>query len=258
MVTPRAMSDVIDIAFSFRGDKSAFTISGPCSGEPGFFSLRLNRDSSNEKYSFHCLVVQHGVFHLSAFENRFLIDRKRRALVLQADQHCLDVNPDLITETVLSDSGETVDVNSVGKINFDQLYDESDEVNFTLTNGDRSLFVLVEGEPSKEALRLPVIFDTSRFARLFKDDNFNGVYRPGKGSVVFDSQESEPVFFRQSLPSLMKSASSGTMIEAKEFHFQTFRSLMTEYIKLTWPLLLTFKSVKRCPPWPAGDLSLLN
>lgn len=199
LVTPKAMSDAVDINFSFRGDKSTFTISGPCSGEPEFFSLRLNRDSSNEKYSFHCLVVQHGVFHLSAFENRFLIDRKRRAIVLQADQHRLDVNPDVIAETVLSDSGETIDVNSVGKIDFDQLYDESDEVNFTLTNGDRSLFVRIEGEPSKEALRLPVIFDSSRFARLFKDDNFNGVYRPGKGAVVFDSQESEPVFFRKAL-----------------------------------------------------------
>ncbi|MCP1318067.1 DNA phosphorothioation-dependent restriction protein DptH [Halomonas sp. 707B3] len=199
LVTPKAMSDVIDIDFSFRGDKSIFTISGPYRGEPEFFSLRLNRDASNEKYSFSCLVVQNGVFHLSAFENRFLIDRKRKALVLQADQHCLDVNPELITETVLSDSDETVDVNSVGKINFEQLYDESDEVNFTLTNENRSLFVLVEGEPSKEALRLPVIFDSSRFARLFKDDNFNGVYRPGKGTVVFDSQESEPVFFRKAL-----------------------------------------------------------
>ncbi|WP_249934496.1 DNA phosphorothioation-dependent restriction protein DptH [Halomonas sp. 15WGF] len=199
LVTPKAMSDVIDIDFSFRGDKSTFTVSGPYRGEPEFFSLRLNRDASNEKYSFSCLVVQNGFFHLSAFENRFLIDRKRKALVLQADQHCLDINPELITETVLSDSGETVDVNSVGKINFEQLYDESDEVNFTLTNENRALFVLVEGEPSKEALRLPVIFDSSRFARLFKDDNFNGVYRPGKGTVVFDSQESEPVFFRKAL-----------------------------------------------------------
>jgi DNA phosphorothioation-dependent restriction protein DptH len=199
LITPKAMSEVIDIDFSSRGDKSTFTISGSYSVEPGFFSLRLNRDSSNEKYSFHCLVVQQGDFHLSAFENRFLIDRKRRALVLQADQHCLDVNPDLTTEAVLSDSGETIDINSVGKVDFDQLYDESDEVNFTLANGDRSLFVLVEGEPSKEALRLPVIFDTSRFARLFKDDNFNGVYRPGKETVVFDNQESGPVFFRKAL-----------------------------------------------------------
>lgn len=183
LVTPKAMSDVIDIDFSFRGDKSTFTISGPYRGEPEFFSLRLNRDASNEKYSFSCLVVQNGVFHLSAFENRFLIDRKRKALVLQADQHCLDVNPELITETVLSDSDETVDVNSVGKINFEQLYDESDEVNFTLTNENRSLFVLVEGEPSKEALRLPVIFDSSRFARLFKDDNFNAEFEVRHGTT---------------------------------------------------------------------------
>jgi len=198
-VHPKAMSNAVDIEFSSRGDRSTFSISGRCSVEPCFFSLKLNRDSSNEKYNFHCMVVQEGIFHLSDFENRFLIDRKRKALVLQADKHSLDVNPSLITEVVLSDSGETIDTGSVGSVNFEQLYDESDEVNFTLTKSDSSLLVLVEGEPSKDALQLPVMFDTSRFARLFKDDSFNGLYRPGKETVVFDNQESEPVFFRKAL-----------------------------------------------------------
>ncbi len=198
-VQPKAMSNTIDIGLSSKGDKSTFTISGDCGVEPRFFSLRLNRDSSNEKYSFHCMVIKEGVFHLSEFENRFLINPRRKALVLQADQHSLLVNPDITTETVLVDSGETVDINLLGKVDFDQLYDESDEVSFTLTNGEQSLLILVEGEPSKETLRLPVLFDTNRFARLFKDDRFNGVYHPGKGTVVFDNQESEPVFLRKSL-----------------------------------------------------------
>lgn len=196
---PKAISKYIDVNFSARGDKSTFSISGDSGVGPSFFSLKLNRDSSNEKYSFHCMVIREGTFHLSAFENRFLIDHRRKALVFQADQHVLELNPGLTSHTELNDSGQIIDTNKFGKVVFDQLYDESDEVSFTLTNGEAELLVLVEGEPSKETLRLPVLFDTNRFARLFKDDGFNGVYRPSKETVIFDNQESEPLFLRKSL-----------------------------------------------------------
>jgi DNA phosphorothioation-dependent restriction protein DptH len=194
---PKSMSELIDIDFSSRGDKSTFTIFGGGGVEPRFFSLRLNRDSSNEKYSFHCMVIREGTFHLSAFDNRFLVDYRRKALVLQADQPVLELNPDLTSSIELKDSGQTIATTEFGKVDFGQLYDESDEVSFTLTNGEAELKILVEGEPSKETLRLPVLFDTNRFARLFKNDEFNGVYKPGKDTVVFDNQESEPLFLRK-------------------------------------------------------------
>ena len=194
---PKSMSEFIDIDFSSRGDKSTFSISGGVGVEPRFFSLRLIRDAANEKYSFHCMIIREGTFYLSAFENRFLVDYRRKALVLQADQHVLELNPDLTSSVELKDSGQTIATTEFGKVDFGQLYDESDEVSFTLTNGDSELEVLVEGEPSKETLRLPVIFDTNRFARLFKNDEFNGVYKPGKETVVFDNQESEPLFLRK-------------------------------------------------------------
>lgn len=194
---PKSMSEFIDIDFSSRGDKSTFTISGSSGVDPRFFSLRLNRDSANEKYSFHCMVIREGTFHLSAFDNRFLVDYRRKALVLQADQHVLELNPDLTSSIELKDSGQTIATSEFGKVDFGQLYDESDEVSFTLTNGEAELKILVEGEPSKETLRLPVLFDTNRFARLFKNDEFNGVYKPGKDTVVFDNQESEPLFLRK-------------------------------------------------------------
>jgi DNA phosphorothioation-dependent restriction protein DptH len=194
---PKSISEFIDIDFSSRGDKSTFSISGDVGVEPKFFSLRLNRDAANEKYSFHCMIIREGTFYLSAFENRFLVDYRRKALVLQADQHVLELNPDLTSSVELKDSGQTIATTEFGKVDFGQLYDESDEVSFTLTNGDSELEVLVEGEPSKETLRLPVIFDTNRFARLFKNDEFNGVYKPGKETVVFDNQESEPLFLRK-------------------------------------------------------------
>ncbi|WP_075196928.1 DNA phosphorothioation-dependent restriction protein DptH [Marinobacter sp. C18] len=194
---PKSVSELVDIDFFARGDKSTFTISGGCGVGPRFFSLKLNRDSSNEKYSFHCMVIREGEFYLSAFDNRFLIDYRRKALVLQADEHALELNPELTSSIELKDSGQTIATSEFGKVEFGQLYDESDEVSFTLTNGEAELKILVEGEPSKETLKLPVLFDTNRFARLFKNDEFNGVYKPGKETVVFDNQESEPLFLRK-------------------------------------------------------------
>jgi len=210
---PKAISKYIDVNFFTRGDKSTVSISGDSGVGPSFFSLKLNRDASNEKYSFHCMVIREGTFHLSAFENRFLVDHRRKALVLQADQHVLELNPDLTSHTELNDSGQIIDTNKFGKVVFDQLYDESDEVSFTLTNGEVELLVLVEGEPSKETLRLPVLFDSNRFARLFKDDDFNGVYRPSKETVIFDNQESEPLFLRKSFLKIESSFVEGACVD---------------------------------------------
>jgi DNA phosphorothioation-dependent restriction protein DptH len=191
--------DRITFDFFSRGGKSAFTISGVCESDPLFFSLRLNRDASSEKYSFHCMVIREGSFNISAVENQFLVNRKRKSLVLQAEQHVLKVNPELTSTLVLDDSGKTISTQEYGKVDFKQLYEESDEVSFTLSNGEAELTVLVEGEPRKESLRLPLLLDPDRFSRLFKDDEFNAVYRPAKEAVVIDNQESEPLFLRKKL-----------------------------------------------------------
>ncbi|WP_240618231.1 DNA phosphorothioation-dependent restriction protein DptH [Halomonas heilongjiangensis] len=196
---PKSLSDRVAIELFGRGNKSTFMISGACEAEPLFFTLRLNRDSSSEKYSFHCMVVREGTFNLAAFDNQFLIDRMRRALVLQAEQHVLEINPELTTSLVLDDSGKTILTGEYGTVDFHQLYEESDEVSFNLSNGETELTVLVEGEASKESLRLPLMLDPDRFARLFKDDNYNGVYRRAKETVVIDNQESEPLSLRKLL-----------------------------------------------------------
>ena len=196
---PKKVADHVAIKFCGRGKRSIYTVSGTCGVDPLFFTLRLNRESSSEKYSFHCMALYEGAFHLAAFENQFLIDRVRRALVLQAEQHVLEINPELTNSLTLDDSGKAISNAEYGRIDFQQLYEESDEVSFVLTNGDTKLSVLVEGESSKESVRLPLMLDPERFARLFNDDNYNGVYRRAKETVVIDNQESEPLFLRKQL-----------------------------------------------------------
>ena len=198
-VQPKQVSDSLVIDHIPRGTRTTFLVSGPASVEPLFFSLRLNRDAVNEKYSFHCMVVTEGEFHLASFVNHFLISRSKQALILQAEQQVIEINPEFEDVLVLEDSGQLVSVRQYGKLDFQQVYEESDEVQFTLSNGASKLTILVEGESSKESLYLPLMLDSGRFSQLYNNDEYNAVYRKSKETVVLDNQESEPLFLRKQM-----------------------------------------------------------
>jgi DNA phosphorothioation-dependent restriction protein DptH len=198
-IYPRQTSDNLAIDYIPRGKRTTFHVRGRTTVEPLFFTLQLKRDAANEKYSFHCMVVTEGDFHLDSLKNQFLINRSKQALILQAEQQVIDVNPELEQILVLKDSGQEIPVTQYGKLDFQQLYEESDEVQFTLSNGTSKLTILVEGESSKESLYLPLMLDADRFSQLYCNDEYNAIYRKSKETVVLDNQESEPLFLRKQL-----------------------------------------------------------
>lgn len=198
-IQPKQAGESIAIDHIPRGTRTTYHISGPTTVEPQFFTLRLNRDATNEKYSFHCMAVTEGDFHLTSLENQFLINRSKQALILQAEQQVIEINPEQEETLVLEDSGQVVSVQQYGKLDFQQLYEESDEVRFTLSNGTSELTILVEGESSKESLYLPLMLDSGRFSQLYSSDDYNAVYRKSKETVVLDNQESEPLFLRKQM-----------------------------------------------------------
>ncbi len=199
LLQPKAAAHRIDVEHQASRTRTVFTLSGSCDGNPYFFSARLNRDRSNERYSFHCMVIREGLFHLDPLLNHYLVSRSQNALILQAEELSLSVNPDSTKVRILQDSGEKIDLGSVGVIDFQQLYEESDEVRFTLSNEGIELPIQVEGESSRESLHLPLLLDPGRFSQLLKDDRYNGLYRRNKETVVIDNQESEPLFLRKKL-----------------------------------------------------------
>ncbi len=198
-IQPNLSSEQVDIAHRPRGNKTTYIVSGQCQIQPFFFTLRLNRDAAKEKYSFHCMVIREGAFNLAPFINQFLVNRSKQALILQAEQQVIEINPERDNILTLEDSGQTIAIVQFGKLDFQQLYEESDEVFFTLVNGQSELSVLVEGEASKESLYLPVMMDPGRFSMLFANDDYNGIYRRTKETVVLDNQESEPLFLRKQM-----------------------------------------------------------
>lgn len=197
-ILPKKLNELLILTHKPKGKKTTLTITGECSEQPQFFTVNLKRQLSGESYKFHCLVVPEAAFYIDELLSVFLVNRSKQALAVQAEQQTLVTNPELSSTHVLKDSGELIDISEVGAIDFQQLYDESDEVKFTLKSGATQLQVIVEGESAKESLILPLLMDLSRARNLFNDEYF-GTFKPTKDSVILDNQETKQLFLRQQL-----------------------------------------------------------
>lgn len=189
-----------DLSFSHQvhGNKTAVTVVGPVLSEPVFFTISLARELNSERYKFHCVVIPKGTFYLEDIANQFLVNRIKQALLLQAVQQTITINPHIDGVKVLADNQECVNIALYGQLDFQQLYDESDEVRFRLKSGDTELPIMVEGEPAKQSLVLPLLADTSRTKHLLRDDYY-AIYKRSKGTVVLENQEIRQLFLREQL-----------------------------------------------------------
>ncbi|WP_345427369.1 DNA phosphorothioation-dependent restriction protein DptH [Halioxenophilus aromaticivorans] len=183
-----------------RGNNTTLTITGEVTPEPLFFSVKTKREISSEQFKFHCLVLPEGKFCFDDIINKYLIKATGRgqSLIIQSDVQILETNPNLDTLTTLKDNDEVIDVNEVGTLDYQQIYDESDEVRFILKSGETLLPIQIEGESAKESLTLPLLVDTGRTRHMF-DDNYYGVYKESKGTVVVENQEIMQLFLRKQL-----------------------------------------------------------
>jgi DNA phosphorothioation-dependent restriction protein DptH len=198
-VVPQRLEDQISISHRSSGDKSTYHVKCSVQDTPLYFSLQLERDKSNEKYTFLCLLLREGLLNLGEIENFFLIDSSKKVIVLEASEHVLQLGPVEGGTHVLQDSGEVINLNDTSTVDFRQIYDDADDVRFVVERDDVRVDFRIAGEARKSHLILPQIFDTDRYTRLYSSDISNGVYKPGKETVVVDNQESEPIFIRKEL-----------------------------------------------------------
>lgn len=199
-IQPKRAAKLLEISHKPRGNNTTLTISGELTQEPLFFSVRTRREISSEQFKFQCLVLPAEKFYFDDIINKFLIKATGRgqSLIIQSDVQVLEANPNLETSVTLNNNDEIIDVNEVGKLDYQQIYDESDEVRFILKSGETELPVQIEGESAKESLTLPLLMDTGRTRHMFNDDYY-GVYKETKGAVVVDNQEVQQLFLRKQL-----------------------------------------------------------
>lgn len=176
--------------------KATLLLSAPFSSQSTYFTLRLKRPRNSECYAFHVVVLQQGDFHITAFENQFLVDPRRETLTLQTDTQELCINPDLADVIELRDNDQIVDNHAYGAVNYQTLYEESDVVTFTVSADAARLKFNIEGEVSQESLSLPLLLDAGRFNLLF-NDHYNGSFTRDK--VVIDHKETRIIGARLKL-----------------------------------------------------------
>lgn len=83
-------------------------------------------------------------------------------------------------------------------MNFDTLANQSDLIKFTLVSDNDRLLLNIEGPGAEEGITLPLLFDQSRFNKLFKEEG-NATYNRAKRRVIIDNTEHNVVGVRQQL-----------------------------------------------------------
>jgi len=179
------------------GRNSKILASVPFDARPCFFSLEIiNRNNSAEEYKFRLLLVEQGQFWLNEIQHCYRIEPGKGQLTLQLEDNELRI-AELGDQTCLLDEeSDDIDCHHYALVNFETLANQSELINFTLTSGDSRLLFNIEGPGAEEGLTLPLLFDQSRFNKLFKEEG-NATWNKMKGRVILDNIEHNVVGVRQ-------------------------------------------------------------
>ncbi|MBA2076689.1 DNA phosphorothioation-dependent restriction protein DptH [Aeromonas veronii] len=200
----RALSKLATIAVSRAragGKRCKAHLVLPVTGDPTFFSIELKRDNRAEEYKLRCLVLEEGDFYLDEILHRYRVEPSKAWLTLQLEENRLRVNVQQEGCSTLDEDEVEVDCRAVGWADFERLAESNEQTLFTLRNGEHQLAINVEGPAADEGIIVPLLFDKSRFGRIFHDDR-NAEYNRAKGRIVFDNAESGVVGIRQQLLNL--------------------------------------------------------
>ncbi|NHB88058.1 DNA phosphorothioation-dependent restriction protein DptH [Photorhabdus tasmaniensis] len=186
------------------GKISRITASVPFDGHPCFFSLELtNRNNSAEEYKFRLLLVEQGQFWLNDIQHCYRVEPGKEQLTLQLEDNELRIAELGDLTCMLDEESNDIDCQHYAQVNFETLANQSDLIRFTLVSGDSRLSFNIEGPGAEEGLTLPLLFDQSRFNKLFKEEG-NATYNRLKGRIIQDNTEHKVVGVRQQL--LMREA----------------------------------------------------
>lgn len=189
----------IDVTKSSKRSFLNFDI--PFSNHPQYFTIKLNREKSSERYHFRCLAIPKGAFHIDAFSSCYLVEPNKKRITLRLDENYLQIKENDLTEYELVDTGEDVDSDVYSKVMFENLAEEADIIQFGVKKGDYKLYFNIEGAVAPEALSLPILLDNERYNKLF-DDSYSAEYNSSKRLVLIDNKERKPVGVRDQLLAL--------------------------------------------------------
>lgn len=184
------------------GKTSRIMASVPFDGRPCFFSIEIiNRNNSAEEYKFRLLLVEQGQFWLNEIQHCYRVEPGKNQLTLQLEDNELQIAETGDQTCTLDEESNDIDCLHYARVNFETLANQSELIKFALISGDSRLLLNIEGPGAEEGLTLPLLFDQSRFNKLFKEEG-NATWNRMKGRVILDNTEHNVVGVRQQLLAL--------------------------------------------------------
>jgi DNA phosphorothioation-dependent restriction protein DptH len=98
----------------------------------------------------------------------------------------------------LGEGDEYVDCKHFGFVDFEQLANQTEMIQFALQSDQHSLRLNVEGPAAEEGVTVPLLFDQDRFSKLLSD-NYNAEFNRAKNKIVIDNSEISVVGARQQM-----------------------------------------------------------
>ena len=204
VIRPSKMERKISLKGDNRLNRTAFKITCNNQDEPQYFTLRLQRDRSREKFQFHCVVVKQNDFDFEEIKDRFIVKPTKKTIMLHTNEQQIKLCKSEGETYSIKDSGQQVDLTAYSAVDFSKIYEDSDDIDFSAISGMSTINLKVVGESKSTHLILPQIFDQERYRDLFDDDSSNGVYKLATGTVVIDNHESVPIILRKKLLKIEK------------------------------------------------------
>tara|TARA_R110000772_G_scaffold265247_3_gene386545 strand:+ start:11624 stop:16717 length:5094 start_codon:yes stop_codon:yes gene_type:complete len=172
------------------GKRSRISVFGAYLNKATYFSFIVKRDKAAERFKFRVLVLRKGEFFEDAFKFNYLIEPNKKRITLQTEENSL-VIAEAGGRATLEQSGQVFDNTSISEVDFEQLANESDQLDFIVKSKTTELCFNVEGAIATDSLSLPLILDQDRFVRLYQDDYF-GSFNRSKNKVLIDNKEIAP------------------------------------------------------------------
>jgi len=172
------------------GKRSRVSVFGAYPSKATYFTFIVKRDKAAETFKFRVLVLRKDEFYEDAFKFNYLIEPNKKRVTLQTEESSL-VIAETGSRAILEQSGQVFDNTSISEIDFEQLVNESDQLDFVVKGKTTELCFNVEGAIATDSLSLPLILDQDRFVRLYQDDYF-GSFNRSKNKVLIDNKEIAP------------------------------------------------------------------
>lgn len=190
-ITPKSLlKKVVGITINkVSGKKCKLNVQIHFSGNPLFFNLELKRDNRSEEYKFRCVIVPAGLCFIDAIKNSFKVVPNRQWITLQLEDNYLELSEQDGETCFLGESGEIIDTSIYSHVDFEDLANQSEEVQFTIASQGHELKFNVEGAAAEDTLSIPLLFDKDRFPKLL-NDSYNAEFNRAKNRIILDNSES--------------------------------------------------------------------